>query len=93
MRSIVFLIALLPLAGCQSPAQRQASDDGYCKSIGASGDMYAQCRMQRDAARQDQARRSEAMMLAGAQIMAAPPPHQSTTTCNRVGQSVVCNTF
>lgn len=87
------LFSFVFLAACQSPAQRQAADDAYCKSIGATGDMYAQCRMQQDAVRQDNARRSAAMMMAGAQMMSAPPPRQSATTCSRVGSNVVCNTF
>lgn len=93
MRYIIALPAFLLLTACQSPAQRQASDDSYCKSIGASGDMYAQCRMQQDANRQDRARRSAAMMIAGAQIMSTPQPRPTTTTCRRMGQQVVCNTF
>lgn len=97
MRYLIALPALLLLSACQSAAQRQASDDTYCKSIGATGNMYAQCMMQRDAlAQQDrQARlaRSAAMLSASAQIMSTPQPRPTTTTCRRVGQQVVCNTF
>lgn len=88
------IIAAALLSSCQSPARHEARDDAYCKSIGASGDMYAQCRMQQDANRQDRARRSAAMMIAGAQIMSTPQPRpMTTTTCRRYGQQVICNSF
>lgn len=98
MRHLLAVPALLVLlTSCQSSTQRQASDDAYCKSIGATGNMYAQCMMQRDTlAQQDrQARlaRSAAMLSASAQIMSTPQPRPTTTTCNRVGSGVVCNTF
>lgn len=95
MRRASAIACLILLASCQSLAQQQASDDAYCKSIGATGNMYAQCMMQRDAmaqqARQDRRARSLAMLSASQQIMATPRP--TTTTCSRVGQQVVCNTF
>lgn len=97
MRRAAAAIACLSLLySCQSPAQRQASDDAYCKSIGATGNMYAQCMMQRDAlAQQDrQARRARSLaMLSASQQIMAPPPRMTTTTCQRVGQQVVCNSF
>lgn len=99
MRKILFIAALLPIAGCQSAAQRQVSDANFCRTIGAGqGPAYAQCMMQRDALnRQDQQARlarSAAMLSASAQIMAAPPQRpMTTTTCRRMGGQVVCNTF
>jgi len=94
MRYLPAFLALLPLAACQSPAQRQASDDAYCRSIGATGNMYAQCMMQRDTARrQDRASQSAALMaLSGQMMTAAQPRPTTTTTCSRVGGYVVCNT-
>jgi len=99
MRQLLAVPALLLLASCQSPAQRQVADANFCRSIGAGqGPAYTQCMMQRDAlAQQDrQARlaRSAAMLSASAQIMSTPKPRpMTTTTCRRMGQQVVCNTF
>lgn len=96
MRLIVAFASLAILASCQSPARMQAADAQFCRNIGATGNMYAQCMMQRDATRQAErsARlsRSAALMSASAQVMSQPRP-MTTTTCNRVGQSVVCNSF
>lgn len=99
MRKLLFIATLLPLAGCQSPAQRQVADANFCRTIGAGqGPAYAQCMMQRDAMnRQDQQARlarSAALLSASAQIISTPQPRtMSTTTCRRMGSQVVCNTF
>ena len=99
MRSIAAasMAAMFLLASCQSPAKMQAQDEAFCRSIGATENMYVQCMMQRDASRQadraDRLNRSAALMAASAQVMATPQPRPTTTTCNKVGQSVVCNTF
>lgn len=94
MRYLIALPAFLFLASCQSPAKMQAQDQAFCQSIGATGNMYAQCMMQRDATRrQERASRSAALMATSAQMMtAAQPRPATTTTCNRVGGYVVCNT-
>jgi hypothetical protein len=97
MRRISLIAMLLPLAACQSPAERQVADANFCRSIGAQGPAYTQCMMQRDAMnrqeQQERLARSAAMLSASAQIMSQPQPRPTTTTCNRIGQSVVCNTF
>lgn len=92
-RAAVSLACLSLLVSCQSTQQRQASDDAYCKSIGATGNMYAQCMIQRDYMRAADLDRRRAMLAASAQIMSTPAPRQTTTTCHQVGGNVVCNSF
>lgn len=88
-----FLLLMLLLSSCQSPqhqAEIQSYDDQYCRSIGASGNAFAQCMMYKDQARrEDRARRNQALLNAGAAFNQAaqpqyvPAPRVVTTNCRQ----------
>lgn len=88
---LIFAAGLI--SGCQMAQKRDAA---YCNSIGATGNMYAQCMMQRDDARM---RRSQMLIANGnAMVQAgqspAPAPIISTprtTICRPYMGTVVCN--
>lgn len=90
------------LASCQSEKRQQrilAEDTGYCRSIGAKDDAFTRCMLYRDQARrEDDMRRAAALRQVGAAMIVASQQYaqqrrQRTTICNRLGQSVVCNTY
>jgi hypothetical protein len=102
MKTMSIALAAGLLTGCTgttTEGQRQvaaAQEILTCNEMGArTQDQLFQCRMmlQQNAANAEIQRRQAATQL-GAMISAQNQPRQmTTTTCNRVGQSVVCNQF
>lgn len=73
-------------------------DDGFCTSIGAKGDTYAQCMMQRKYSRdmETQRRRQAYANLSHSiqqQQMINQMNRPKMTTCNRFGSQINCTTY
>lgn len=81
--------ALTVMPGCSNVRER---DTAYCRSLGLTdGNQLAQCVAQQD---QSRTQRSLAAMQAGSQMIQASQPRAvTTTTCNRVGNQLVCTSM
>lgn len=101
MRGILVSLALLALTGCVSDEEAMMQDHGFCHGIGAKGDTYAQCMMQRQNGRaiETQRRRQAYADLSRSiqqqqLINQMNQPRITSTTCNRMGAGTVhCTTF
>ena len=102
MRGILVALALLGLVGCVSDEEAMVQDHGFCNSIGAKGDTYAQCMMQRKYSRDtDKQNRREAYARFSQSIQQQQQQQQlinqmnrpRNTTCHRFGNQISCNTF
>lgn len=107
-KKILLLTLLLPLAGCQTAAERQASQlasaQQQCTTFGfrKGTPEYANCSQsmfvanrQQEAA--DNERRAEALSAAGRSLQAASAPPvtvaPTTTNCQNLAGMVQCRTF
>jgi hypothetical protein len=98
MRGILVAFALLALTGCVSDEEAMVQDHGFCHGIGAKGDTYAQCMMQRQNSRaiETQRRRQAYADLSRSiqqQQMINQMNRPKMTTCNQFGSQINCTTF
>ena len=102
MRGILIAFALLALSGCVSDEEAMMQDHGFCYGIGAKGDTYAQCMMQRQNGRAvEKQARNEAIARFGADLQRQQEQQQminamnrpKMTTCNQFGRQINCTTF
>jgi len=92
MRTRLALACMLAIPVLPSCTNVREKDAAYCRSLGVSdGSQLAQCVANQDLAR---SQRSLAAIHAGnAMIQASQPRPMTTTTCNRVGNQVVCTSM
>lgn len=114
MRVIGAFSGFLLLSGCAGspvadalagPEKLAQQDDAYCKSIGLDfgTNQYAGCRMMQDQARAERHASSQALLAAGASVVASQPqpapvqplpnilPQQ--TRCQTYGATTNCTTY
>jgi len=74
-KSIIFILTACALAGCASRQEIATDDDATCRSYGAEpgSQAYIQCRMQRDALRQqDRTARAAAILSSPGPVFEVP---------------------
>lgn len=97
---VCIILGSVSLTGCQQARveQRHNQNLAYCNSIGATGNAFAQCMMNRDAVDRadDQIRaanQASAMSRLNQQMILSQPPRPQITNCNRTALGMTCTTF
>jgi len=91
MKQLLAIALALPLAGCITAEEAAKQDDAYCRSIGATGPAYTQCRMFTTVRRDRQREQAAQAFQEGMADVARGLSNRPSVTCRTYGNTTTCN--